>query len=66
MAFRRNAQGKRRLLSAGVSGVYNAIYAWHIDDGRVLIVLTSVAKASAENVLPELVKKLLAQGSPAG
>jgi CubicO group peptidase (beta-lactamase class C family) len=55
-------RGSRVIGPAGGNGVFDAVYAWFVDEGRILIVLTSDPRVRAEAVMPPLIQAMRAAG----
>lgn len=55
--------GSRVMGPAGSNEVFDAVYAWFVDEGRVVIVLTSDSRVRAEDVISPLIRAMRSAGS---
>jgi CubicO group peptidase (beta-lactamase class C family) len=55
-------RGSRVMGPAGGNDVFDAVYAWFVDEGRIAIVLTSDPRVRAEDVMPPLLRAMRAAG----
>ena len=54
--------GSRVIGPAGSNEVFDAVYAWFVDEGRVVIVLTSDPRVRAEDVISPLIRAMRSAG----
>jgi CubicO group peptidase (beta-lactamase class C family) len=54
----RNKRGARTMGAAGSNDVFDACYLWYVDENRLLIMLTSSDTWRAEEMIPDLAKRM--------
>ncbi|HEY2093341.1 MAG TPA: serine hydrolase domain-containing protein [Thermoanaerobaculia bacterium] len=54
----RNKRGARTMGAAGSNDVFDACYLWYVDENRLLVMLTSSDAWRAEEMIPDLAKRM--------